>query len=70
MVFSTNIDADKIVEARNIFPVEVVDKHEKYLRLPTKMGWFKKEVFSWIRERLWAKTRGFGKKYLSKVGND
>lgn len=45
-------------------------KHEKYLGLPTEMGRSKREVFSWLRERVWEKTQGFGEKFLSKAGKE
>lgn len=50
--------------------VSVVAKHEKYLGLLTKMRKSKREVFGWLRERFWDKTRGFGEKTLSKVGKE
>lgn len=50
--------------------VSVVEKHENYLGLPTEMGRFKREVFKWLRERLWNKTLGFGEKNLSKAGKE
>lgn len=46
-------------EVRAVLSVRVVEKHEKYLGLPTKMGRLKKKVSSWLRERVWAKTQGF-----------
>lgn len=57
-------------DVRSVLPVRVVDKHEKYLGLPTKMGRSKREVFSWLRERLWDRTRGFGERFLSKAGKE
>lgn len=60
----------KVDEIREVLPVRIVDKHEKYLGLPTEMGRSKKEVFSWLRERVWKKTQGFGENFLSKAGKD
>lgn len=34
------------------------------------MGRSKREVFGWLRERFWDKTRGFGEKSLSKAGKE
>lgn len=42
-------------EVRGYLSVRVVDKHDKYLGLPTEMGRSKKDVFNWLRERVWKK---------------
>lgn len=48
---------------RDSLGVRVVDKHDKYLGLPTDMGRFRKEVFGWLRERVWAKPRALVKSF-------
>lgn len=63
MIFNHNVRVNKIDEIRNIHPVRVVEKYDKYLGLLTEMGRYKKEVFGW------KKKKGFGTRYLSKVGN-
>lgn len=70
VVFSRNVGRERVEDIRSCLPVRVVDKHEKYLGLPIEMGRSKREVFSWLRERVWAKTHGFGEKHLSKAGKE
>lgn len=70
MVFSGNVNADLIDTVRDILPVQVVEKHDKYLGLPTEMGRSKREVFGWLRERVWMKVQGFGNRFLSKAGKE
>lgn len=47
-----------------------VDRHEKYLALPTIIGNKKKVVFSGIKERIWKKLQGRKEKLLSKLGKE
>lgn len=46
VVFSHNVGIDIVEDVRSCLPVRVVDKHEKYLGLPTEMGHWKREVCS------------------------
>lgn len=41
-----------------------VDKHEKYLGLPTIIGRSKKFVFTCLKERIWKKMQGWKEKLL------
>lgn len=50
--------------------MRVVDRNEKYLGLPTEMGRSKREVFGWLRERVWKKIEGYENKLLSKAGKE
>lgn len=70
VVFSRNTGGERVEEVRVCLPARVVDKHEKYLGLPIEMGRFKREVFSWLRERVWSKIRSFGNNFLSKAGKE
>lgn len=70
VVFSRNIGRMQMEEVRSILPVSVVDKHEKYLGLPAEMGKSKREVFGWLRDKMWSKMQGFGEKHLSKAGKE
>lgn len=72
IVFSCNTGSVRVEEVRDSLGVGVVEKHEKYLGLHLEilglhleMGRSKREVFSWLRERVWSKTQGFGEKFLS-----
>lgn len=70
VVFSRNVGTERVEEVRGFLPVRVVDKHEKYLGLPTEMEKSKKAVFGWLRERVWSRVQGFGNKFLSKAGKE
>lgn len=70
VVFSKNVVREVVEEVRESLPVSIVDKHDKYLGLPTEMGRPKKEVFSWLRERVWKKVEGYENKLLSKAGKE
>ncbi|KAL0345258.1 UNVERIFIED_CONTAM: putative mitochondrial protein [Sesamum radiatum] len=48
--------------------VELVDKHEKYLGLPTMCGRSKRELFSNLKSRVWSKMQSWGAKRLSQAG--
>lgn len=47
--------------------VREVDRHEKYLGLPTIIGRSKKAVFACLKERIWKKSQGWKEKLLSRA---
>ncbi|XP_012844352.1 PREDICTED: uncharacterized protein LOC105964373 [Erythranthe guttata] len=49
---------------------QVVERHDKYLGMPASMGKTKKEVFSFLRDRVWSRIKGWGGKQLSKAGKE
>lgn len=50
--FSKNVDSNRRGDILRILGVREVDKHEKYLVLPTIIGRSKKVVFSCLKERI------------------
>lgn len=50
--------------------VNEVDKHAKYLGLPTIIGRSKKSIFACLKEHIWKKRQGWKEKFLSKVGKE
>ncbi|KAK2643437.1 hypothetical protein Ddye_025200 [Dipteronia dyeriana] len=50
--------------------VQLVDCHEKYLRLPCFTGRSKRNLFSNITDRVWGKIKGWGEKLLSTGGKE
>lgn len=48
----------------------MVEKHEKYLGLPAVVGRNKTETFSYIKEQLSKKLKGWHGKLLSGAGKD
>ncbi|XP_012827280.1 PREDICTED: uncharacterized protein LOC105948608 [Erythranthe guttata] len=70
MTFSpTTPQATKEVLSQ-ILGFKVVERHEKYLGMPTNMGRTWKEIFSYLRDRVWAKITGWGEKQLSRAGKE
>ena len=70
VAFSTNVDAMRRHDIRQLLGVREVSRHEKYLGLPTVIGRSKKMVFSVIKERVWKKLQGWKEKYLSRAGKE
>lgn len=50
--------------------IREVDKHERYLGLPTMIGRSKKIIFQQLKERVWKKLKGWKEKMLSRAGKE
>ncbi|KAL0432092.1 UNVERIFIED_CONTAM: hypothetical protein Sradi_0835200 [Sesamum radiatum] len=68
MVVSRNVEVNKRVELADILGVEVVEKHDKYLGLPTVAEKSKRELFEGIKDRFWRKLHSWSAKLLSQAG--
>ncbi|KMS98119.1 hypothetical protein BVRB_4g095640 [Beta vulgaris subsp. vulgaris] len=68
--FSKHVDTNRRVAIRSLFGVREVEKHEKYLGLPTVIGRSKKVIFSVLKERVWKKLQGWKEKLLSRAGKE
>ncbi|KAK9665401.1 hypothetical protein RND81_14G109800 [Saponaria officinalis] len=68
ITFSKKVTGSTREEIREILNVREVDKHNKYLGLPTIIGRSKKIIFDSIKERMWKKVQGWKEKTLSKSG--
>ncbi|KAL0354202.1 UNVERIFIED_CONTAM: putative mitochondrial protein [Sesamum angustifolium] len=68
IVFNKNTDPQVRGILAGRIGVEVVNKHEKYLGLPTVGGRSKREMFASLRNRAWSKMQGWGAKRLSQAG--
>ncbi|KAL5568655.1 hypothetical protein UlMin_025230 [Ulmus minor] len=51
-----------------VFGVRLVDCHDKYLGLPTFAGKYKRELFSFIKSRVWNKVKGWNSSLFSQAG--
>ncbi|XP_021756104.1 uncharacterized protein LOC110721271 [Chenopodium quinoa] len=47
-----------------------VDRHEKYLGIPTIVGRSKKAIFEAVIDRIWKKLQGWKEKLLSRAGKE
>lgn len=70
IVFSPNTKPDIIHSITNLLGIPQVVSHDKYLGLPTVVGRNKKEVFSYIKDRIWKRISGWKEKNLSKAGKE
>ncbi|XP_057248279.1 uncharacterized protein LOC125493714 [Beta vulgaris subsp. vulgaris] len=68
--FSKSVDDRRKNEIRSLFGVREVERHEKYLGLPTVIGRSKKMVFMVLKERVWKKLQGWKEKLLSRAGKE
>ena len=68
--FSKLVDVNRRKEIKELFGFREVDRHEKYLGLPTVIGRSKKMVFGVLTERVWKKLQGWEEKLLSRAGKE
>ena len=68
--FSRSVETNRRNDILSLFGVREVEKHEKYLGLPTVIGRSKKMVFSVLKERVWKKLQGWKEKLLSRAGKE
>ncbi|KAL5539549.1 hypothetical protein UlMin_045342 [Ulmus minor] len=53
-----------------MFGVRLVDCHDKYFNLPTFVGKCKRELFSFIKSRVWNKVKGWNSFLFSQAGKE
>ncbi|KAL5783292.1 hypothetical protein ACOSP7_008321 [Xanthoceras sorbifolium] len=70
LTFSPNTAAGVVLEVRNMFNVDVVASHDKYLGLPSSVGRNRKGVFGSILDRVWNKLQGWKGKLFSTGGKE
>ncbi|KAK4383607.1 hypothetical protein Sango_2760000 [Sesamum angolense] len=68
MVFSKNTDHNLKEALARRLGVELLDKHEKYMGLPTVSGCSKRELFVSLKNRVWSKLQIWGAMRLSEAG--
>ncbi|XP_021738183.1 uncharacterized protein LOC110704673 [Chenopodium quinoa] len=70
VTFNKNVNTIWREEIIEILGVQEVEKHEKYLGLPTTIGRSKKVIFAGLKERLWKKLQGWKEELLSRSGKE
>ena len=55
---------------KGILGVNEVEAHVRYLGLPALVGRSKKLIFSFLKERIWKKLKGWKEKALSNAGKE
>ncbi|KAL0345761.1 UNVERIFIED_CONTAM: hypothetical protein Sradi_4407400, partial [Sesamum radiatum] len=68
VMFSKNMNQRLKEDLARQLGVELVDKHEKYLGLPTVCGRSKRELFYSLKSRVWGRMQSYGAKRLSQAG--
>lgn len=54
----------------NQMKVKTVEHHSRYLGLPVVFGRSKRDIFSFVQERVWKKLKGWKEKCLSRAGKE
>ncbi|XP_021743457.1 uncharacterized protein LOC110709547 [Chenopodium quinoa] len=70
VAFSKCVNAERRKLIVETLGVREVDRHEKYLGLPTLIGRPKKAVFTCLKKRIWKKLQGWKEKLLSCPGKE
>ncbi|XP_057249396.1 uncharacterized protein LOC130590838 [Beta vulgaris subsp. vulgaris] len=68
--FSKGVSTTQKEELMNLLKMRRVDRHEKYLGIPTVAGRSKKAVFGALLDRIWKKLQGWKEKLLSRAGKE
>lgn len=70
ITFSKIVTAERRRDICSTLGVREVNRHEKYLGLPTIIGKSKKAIFAGLKEREWKKLRGWKEKLLARPGKE
>lgn len=70
MFFSNNTRDDRITAIKEIFQLEVVSRHEKYLGLPSMIGRKAKSFFTDVKHRVLNKIQSWQHKFFSSGGKE
>ncbi|XP_012833632.1 PREDICTED: uncharacterized protein LOC105954508 [Erythranthe guttata] len=55
---------------REILGFKELERHDTYLVMPASLGKSRKEIFQFLRDRLWGRLKGWGARQLSKAGKE
>jgi hypothetical protein len=70
LFFSKNDEEDIHVSIENSLGVTSGNEEDRYLGLPFLIGRSKQGIFSYIKERVWKKLKGWKEKLLSQAGKE
>ena len=68
--FSKGVNRERSMELINLLQMKLVQKHDKYLGVPTCHGSSMTQIFRGIVDRVWKKVRGWKEKLLPKAGKE
>lgn len=69
-MFSANTRETKKGEVMQILEIQKETMNERYLGMPVYVGKSKKNVFLYLKERIWQHVQGWKEKMLSKAGKE
>lgn len=67
MTFGQGIEQDRKDQIVQLLGVQVVDKLDKHLGMPSVIGQSKQQIFTVLRERIWKQINGWGEKCYPKL---
>ncbi|KAH9667964.1 reverse transcriptase domain-containing protein [Citrus sinensis] len=70
LVFSGKIPVDKVDAIKNIFQLNVVSRHEKYLGLPSMVGSNKISFFNEVKLKVVSKIANWQRRFFSSGGKE
>jgi hypothetical protein len=70
IMFSANTRETKKGEVMQILEIQKETMNERYLGMPVYVGKSKKNVFLYLKERIWQHVQGWKEKMLSKAGKE
>ncbi|XP_050233408.1 uncharacterized protein LOC126681895 [Mercurialis annua] len=70
LMLSSNMDSAFGDAIARVLSVQVVVNQGKYLGLPSLIGRNKRQIFQFIKERIWQKMKGWSAKFLSRSGKE
>lgn len=70
MLFSPGTPSSVRISIHNVLGIPVVDKFEKYLGMPAVIGRSKREVFAFIKDRIWDRVRKWNDREFSMAGRE
>lgn len=70
MTFSPGTPLETRSAIQDILGIPVVDKFEKYLGMPAVVGRSKKEVFAFLKDRVWSRIQSWNDRDFSMAGRE
>ena len=70
VMFSKNTGSQRRHEVLNLLNIRAEARTERYLRLPVYVDQGRKQIFEYLKERIWQPIQGWQERLLSKMGKD
>lgn len=70
LTFSNGVNLGVRNQIAALLGVNIVASHDKYLGMPAMVGRSKREIFSYLRDKVWKRIQGWGERTLSGAGKE